>query len=50
MMARQIQGRYKVNSPDLLPLWQEARVLMTRFERATITRSARKKRARRQIS
>jgi probable phosphoglycerate mutase len=45
LMARQIQGRYKVNSPDLLPLWQEARVLMTRFERATITHVLRGKNA-----
>jgi probable phosphoglycerate mutase len=25
LMVNQIQGRYKVKSPDLLPLWQEAR-------------------------
>ncbi len=25
LMVKQIQGRYKVNSPDLKPLWQEAK-------------------------
>jgi probable phosphoglycerate mutase len=25
LMVKQIQGKYKVNSPDLKPLWQEAR-------------------------
>jgi probable phosphoglycerate mutase len=25
LMVRQIQGKFKVKSPDLLPLWQEAR-------------------------
>src|ERR1700710_621463 len=25
LMVKQIQGKYKVNSPDLRPLWQEAR-------------------------
>lgn len=25
LMVRQMQGRYKVNSPDLRPLWEEAR-------------------------
>ena len=45
LMARQVQGRYKVNSPDLLPLFQEARLLLTKFDRATITHVLRGKNA-----
>lgn len=35
LMVKQIQGKYKVNSPDLRPLWEEARrriALLERFE------------------
>lgn len=35
LMVKQIQGKYKVNSPDLRPLWEEARrriALLDRFE------------------
>ena len=35
LMVKQIQGKYKVNSPDLRPLWEEARrriALLNRFE------------------
>lgn len=45
LMARQVQGRYKVNSPDLLPLFGEARLLLTKFDRATITHVLRGKNA-----
>ncbi len=31
-MVKQIQGKYKVNSPDLKPLWQEARSRIARLE------------------
>ena len=24
-MVKQVQGKYKVNSPDLKPMWEEAR-------------------------
>lgn len=37
LMARQIAGRYRVTSPLLLPLYQEAGRLLSRFERARVT-------------
>jgi ribonuclease HI len=37
LMVKQIQGKYKVNSPDLKPLWQEAR---DRFQRSNPLKSA----------
>lgn len=45
LMARQLQGRYKVNSPDLAPLYAEARALLARFERARVTHVLRGKNA-----
>jgi ribonuclease HI len=33
LMVKQMKGQYKVNSPGLLPLWQEARRLAARLER-----------------
>lgn len=45
LMARQIQGRYKVTSPLLLPLHAEARHLLSRFDRALITHVLRGKNA-----
>ena len=36
LMARQIQGAYKVRSADLRPLYEEARRLIARFERFSI--------------
>jgi ribonuclease HI len=36
LMARQIQGRYKINSPLLLPLHAEALALLRRFDRAAV--------------
>ncbi len=32
LMVRQMQGRYKVNSPDLRPLWEEAQRRVRRLE------------------
>ncbi len=32
LMVNQIQGRYKINSPDLRPLWEEARRRIARLE------------------
>ena len=32
LMVRQIQGRYKVRSPDLLPLYQQAKTLTARLQ------------------
>jgi ribonuclease HI len=33
LMVKQMKGQYKVNSPGLLPLWQEARRLSARLDR-----------------
>ena len=43
LMVRQIQGRYKVNSPDLKPLWQEARARIARLEGFEIAHALRHK-------
>jgi len=32
LMVKQMQGRYKVNSPDLRPLWEEAKRRVARLE------------------
>jgi ribonuclease HI len=45
LMARQIQGRYRVTSPQLLPLHAEARSLLSRFEKSRITHVLRGKNA-----
>ncbi len=45
LMARQIEGRYKVTSPLLLPLHAEARRLLSRFDRARIIHVLRGKNA-----
>jgi ribonuclease HI len=36
LVARQMQGRYRVQSPDLKPLFEQARELSRRFERFKI--------------
>lgn len=36
LMARQIQGRYKVKSPDLKPLFERARQMIQRLENFSI--------------
>ena len=36
LMAHQLNGKYAVKSPDLLPLFTEAKGLLTRFSRAKI--------------
>ena len=43
LMVKQIQGKYKVNSPDLKPLWQEARNRIAKLERFEITHALRHK-------
>jgi probable phosphoglycerate mutase len=43
LMVKQIQGKYKVNSPDLKPLWQEARSRISRLERFEISHALRHK-------
>ncbi len=36
LLVRQLEGRYRVKSPGLLPLHREARELIARFERVRI--------------
>lgn len=43
LMVKQIQGKYKVNSPDLKPLWQEAKGRIARLDRFEITHALRHK-------
>lgn len=43
LMVKQIQGKYKVNSPDLKPLWQEAKNRIARLDRFEITHALRHK-------
>ncbi len=43
LMVKQIQGKYKVNSPDLRPLYEEARRRITRFEHFEIVHALRHK-------
>ncbi len=41
LMVKQIQGKYKVNSPDLKPLWQEARNRIAKLEAFEIAHALR---------
>ncbi len=43
LMVKQIQGKYKVNSPDLKPLWQEARNRIAKLDRFEISHALRHK-------
>jgi ribonuclease HI len=43
LMVKQIQGKYKVNSPDLRPLWEEARRRIAQLEGFQITHALRHK-------
>jgi ribonuclease HI len=43
LMVKQIQGKYKVNSPDLRPLWQEARNRISKLEAFEISHALRHK-------
>lgn len=43
LMVNQIKGRYKVNSPDLRPLWEEARRRIAQLEAFEITHALRHK-------
>ena len=43
LMVKQIQGRYKVNSPDLKPLWQEAKSRIARLKAFEISHALRHK-------
>jgi probable phosphoglycerate mutase len=41
LMVKQMQGKYKVNSPDLRPLWEEARRRASQLERFEIVHTLR---------
>jgi len=41
LMVKQMQGKYKVNSPDLRPLWEEARRRASQLERFEIAHTLR---------
>ena len=43
LMVKQIQGRYKVNSPDLKPMWTEARNRIAQLDDFQITHALRHK-------
>ena len=43
LMVKQIQGKYKVSSPDLKPLWQEARNRIAKLEAFEISHALRHK-------
>ena len=43
LMVKQIQGKYKVNSPDLKPLWEEARRRIARLDGFQISHALRHK-------
>ena len=43
LMVKQIQGKYKVNSPDLKPLWQEAKNRIAKLEGFEIAHALRHK-------
>jgi ribonuclease HI len=43
LMVKQIQGKYKVNSPDLRPLWEEARRRIAQLDAFQITHALRHK-------
>lgn len=43
LMVKQIQGKYKVNSPDLKLLWQEARNRIARLDKFEISHALRHK-------
>jgi len=43
LMVKQIQGKYKVSSPDLSPLWQEARNRIAKLEAFEISHALRHK-------
>jgi ribonuclease HI len=37
LIVRQVEGRYKVKHPDMIPLHREAASLLRRFEKASLT-------------
>ena len=43
LMVKQIQGKFKINSPDLKPLWEEARRRIAQLDRFEISHALRHK-------
>ena len=43
LMVKQIQGKYKVNSPDLRPLWEEAKRRIAQLDKFEISHALRHK-------
>jgi probable phosphoglycerate mutase len=43
LMVKQIQGKYKVNSPDLKPMWQEAKTRIAKLDAFEISHALRHK-------
>lgn len=43
LMVNQIKGKFKVNSPDLRPLWEEARAKIRQLDKFEITHALRHK-------
>jgi probable phosphoglycerate mutase len=43
LMVKQIQGKYRVNSPDLKPLWQEAKNRIAKLDTFEISHALRHK-------
>ena len=43
LMVKQVQGKYKVNSPDLKPLWQQARDRIAKLDAFEISHALRHK-------
>jgi probable phosphoglycerate mutase len=43
LMVKQIQGKYKVNSPDLRPMWEDARRRIARLDKFEIQHALRHK-------
>ena len=37
LLVRQVEGRYRVKNPGLVPLFREAKALLARFERVRLT-------------
>jgi ribonuclease HI len=45
LIIKQMRGEYRVKNPDLRPLWEEARKLLSQFQHATLEHNLRGKNA-----
>jgi ribonuclease HI len=43
LVVRQVEGRYKVKHPDMIPLHREATALLRKFEKASVSHVRREK-------